>query len=131
MYKFSKRSKDNLDSCHPDIQKVFNEVIKHVDCTVLEGIRTRARQEELVRTGKSKTMNSKHLAYDGVSRAVDVMKYPIVWDDWKSNAMFAGFVIGIAKSMGIELTSGIDWDNDFNVTEHSFLDAPHFQLKTK
>lgn len=130
MYKFSQKSLEKLATCHPDIQKVFNEVIKHVDCTVIEGIRTKEQQEEYVRTGKSKTMNSKHLPQaDGYSHAIDIMAYPIKWEQWKRNAYFAGFVIGIAKSMGVELVSGIDWDSDFDIEEHSFLDAPHFELK--
>ena len=130
MYKYSKQSLDKLKTCHPDIQKVMNEVIKHVDCTIIEGIRTKEQQEEYVRTGKSKTMDSKHLRQaDGYSHAVDVMAYPIIWDDWKRNSYFAGFVMGTAKSMGIDLRSGIDWDSDFDISEHSFLDAPHLELK--
>lgn len=132
MYKFSKRSLEKLQSCHPDIQKVMHEVIKHTDCTIIEGVRSKETQEEYVRTGKSKTMNSKHLPQaDGKSHAVDVMAYPMAWSDWKRNCYFAGFVMATAKSMGIDLRSGIDWDSDFDVSEHSFLDAPHFELKKK
>lgn len=130
MYKFSDKSLEKLKTCHPNIQKVMTEVIKHTDCTIIEGVRTKEMQEEYVRTGKSKTMNSKHLPQaDGYSHAVDVMACPIKWEDWKRNSYFAGFVMATAKSMGIELRSGIDWDSDFDISEHSFLDAPHFELK--
>lgn len=132
MYKFSKRSRKRLETCHPDIQKVFNEVIKYVDCTILEGIRTKEQQKEYVRTGKSKTMKSKHLEQsDGYSHAVDVMPYPIDWNDWHKNYLFGGFVLGIAKSMGVELRYGGDWDGDFQTKDHSFLDLPHFELRKK
>jgi len=107
MPRYSSSSKTKLKTCHPDIQKVFNEVIQHVDCTVLEGVRTKERQEELVRTGMSQTMNSRHLEQnDGYSYAVDVAPYPIDWNDRDRFILFAGFVLGIAKSMDIDLTSG-------------------------
>ena len=34
---FGRRSKKNLATCDKKLQKVFNEVIKHVDCAVIEG----------------------------------------------------------------------------------------------
>ena len=130
MYKYGKSSSDRLATCHPDIQKVFNEVIKHTDCTIVEGVRSKERQEELVKTGKSKTMNSKHLKQpDGYSHAIDAMQYPIEWENWERNYMFAGFVKGIAASMGIELRLGADWDGDFTTKDQTFHDLPHFELK--
>jgi hypothetical protein len=129
MYKYSKKSMARLETCHPDIQKVLLEAIKHVDLTIIEGVRTREIQEEYVRTGKSKTMNSKHLKQsDGYSHAVDVMAWPIKWNDWKRNAYVNGFLVGLAQGMGVKLRSGIDWDGDFDVSEHTFLDAPHLEL---
>ena len=129
MYKYSKRSKERLATCHPDIQKVMNEVIKHVDCTIIEGIRTKETQEEYVRKGVSKTMNSKHLEQaDGYSHAVDVIAYPIEWDNNPRNYLFAGFVKGIAASMGIKLRLGADWDGDFTTKDQTFHDLPHFEL---
>ena len=108
----------------------MNEVIKHVDCSVIQGIRTKEQQEELVRTGKSKTMNSKHLDQgDGYSHAVDIMAYPIQWDNWNRNYLFAGFVKGVAASMGVKLRIGADWDGDFDTSDQSFHDAPHFEIK--
>lgn len=132
MYRFSRRSKERLDTCHPDIQKVFNEAIKHWDITILEGIRTKERQEELVRTGKSKTLNSRHLDQgDGYSHAVDAVPYPIDWKDRERFILFVGKIIGLAKGMGIDLVSGVDWDDDGEIKDHTFFDAPHFQLKDK
>ena len=132
MPKFSTRSKERLATCHPDIQKVFNEVIKHVDCTILEGIRTADTQAEYVRTGKSRTMNSKHLEQnDGYSHAVDVIAWPIEWDNWQRNYLFAGFVKGIAASMGIKLRIGADWDGDFTTKDQTFHDLPHFEIIKK
>ncbi len=44
MPQFGRRSKEQLSSCHPDLQKLFNEVIKHYDCTILEGHRSNEDQ---------------------------------------------------------------------------------------
>lgn len=126
---FGSKSKERLATCHPDLQRLMNEVIKHVDCTIIEGVRSKDRQEELVRTGKSKTMNSKHLKNsDGYSHAVDVMACPIEWDNWQKNYLFAGFVKGMAASMGIKLRIGADWDSDFTTKDQTFHDLPHFEL---
>ena len=129
MYKFSKKSQEKLLTCHPDLQLLLNELIKYVDFTVIEGVRTLETQKEYVRTGKSKTLNSKHLKQeDGYSHAVDVILTPIDWNDWKRNYMFVGFVRGVAASLGISIRSGADWDGDFQVKDQSFHDLPHFEL---
>jgi len=131
MAKFGKTSTAKLNTCHPDIIKVMNEVIKHVDCSILEGVRTRATQSEYVRTGKSKTMNSKHLKQkDKLSHAVDVIAYPIQWNNTNRNYLFAGFVKGIAAGMGINLRIGADWDGDFDTTDQNFHDIVHFEIIT-
>ena len=44
MPKFGKRSKERLATCDERLQEVFNEVIKFVDCSVLEGHREQERQ---------------------------------------------------------------------------------------
>lgn len=133
MYSFIKRSKDNLSSTHPLIQKVFNEVIKHYDCTIIIGYRGEKAQNIAYENGFSKVKfpNSKHNQIP--SMAVDVVPYPIDWKDTTRLLLFAGIVIGISKAVladtGYTLVSGIDWDNDLNVKEHSFLDYPHFELQ--
>ena len=47
MPRFGKRSKENLTSCDKQLQNVFNEVIKYVDCSVLEGYRDEKRPNRL------------------------------------------------------------------------------------
>jgi len=132
MYKYSKRSAERLATCHPDIQKVMNEVIKFYDCTIIEGIRTKETQEEYVRTGKSKTMNSRHLKQnDGYSHAIDVIAYPIKWNDNPRNYLFAGVVIGISKMLGVDLRAGADWDGDGETSDQTFNDIVHFELVKK
>lgn len=140
MYRYSKKSQDMLNSCHPDIQKVFNEAIKYVDITILEGVREIKRQEELVKTGASTTMNSKHLKQsDGYSYAVDAVPYPVIWPDLKNKPkeyvkdmgrfyMFVGIILGVAYEMGVKLRVGADWNGNLDLNDQNFDDLPHFEL---
>jgi peptidoglycan LD-endopeptidase CwlK len=134
MPSFSQRSKDRLATCHPDLIKLFNAVVKKHDCTILEGVRSDARQRELFAAGKSKLdgspgHRSKHQpTIEGWSRAVDVAPYPIDWKDRERFIHFAGIVLGYAESMGIDLRIGADWSGDGIFTE-SFFDAPHVELR--
>lgn len=120
---FGPTSSERLNSVHPDLQKVFREVVKHFDCTIIEGVRSPERQQQLVAEGKSKTLNSRHLTGD----AVDVVPFPIDWEDRERFHFFAGFVLGTAKSLGIALRWGGDWDQDTEVDDNSFDDLPHFE----
>lgn len=121
MNSYSKISKQRLDTCHPDLIRLFNEVIKHVDCSILEGHRGEARQNILFEAGKTKAKFPKSKHNRSPSRAVDVMSYPIDWGDLFAIYHFAGIVKGIAISMGIK----IKWGGDFK----SFFDGPHFELE--
>jgi peptidoglycan L-alanyl-D-glutamate endopeptidase CwlK len=128
MPKFGRKSKENLATCDEKLQKVFNEVIKHVDCSVLEGHRSEERQEKLFKEGKTKVHypNGRHNA--SPSRAVDVVPYPIDWNDRERFHLFAGVVIGLARGMGISLRWGGDWNMNFEVDDNQFDDFPHFEL---
>ena len=129
MPKFGKRSLDNLSSCDKKLQVVFHEVIKTVDCSVLEGHRDKDRQNALFKEGKTKVKYPKGRHNSYPSNAVDVVPYPIDWDDRERFHLFAGFVIGIAKSKGINLRWGGDWDSDWQVNDNRFDDFPHFELR--
>ena len=128
MPKFGKRSRESLATCDERLQKVFNEVIKHVDCSVLEGHRSQERQDELYESGKTKVKYPNGRHNSNPARAVDVTPYPVNWEDRERQTLFAGFVLGIANQMGIELRWGGDWDQDFEVMDNRFDDFPHFEL---
>ena len=129
MPKFGKRSKERLKTCHSDLQKLFKEVIKHIDCSVLEGHRGKEKQNKYFVDGVSKVEypNGRHNATP--SNAVDVTPYPVDWKDRERQTLFAGFVIGTARSMGVNLRWGGDWDQDFKVQDNKFDDIPHFEIK--
>jgi|TARA_R110002050_G_scaffold61083_1_gene135214 peptidoglycan L-alanyl-D-glutamate endopeptidase CwlK len=129
MPRFSKRSKNRLSTCDKRLQNIFNEVIKHVDCSILEGHRGAKRQNKFYNEGKSKVKFPDGRHNRNPSKAVDVTPYPVDWKDRERQTLFAGFVLGIARGMGIHLRWGGDWDQDFHVMDNRFDDFPHFEVR--
>lgn len=117
---FSKRSLDNLGQCHPDLQKVAHEAIKHFDFTVICGHRNKADQDKAVREGKSKAKwpNSKHNKTP--SLAFDAVPHPVDWNDIGRFRTMAQHMKTAAKKVGVKIT----WGGDFK----GFFDGPHFEL---
>ena len=125
---FSDTSRKRLETCDPRLQRLFSEVIKHFDCSVLCGHRGEAAQNEAFRSGTStkRWPASKHNILPSI--AVDVAPYPIRWDDIDRFRYFAGFVMGVAAQMGIKIRSGGDWDMDTDLHDQNLIDLPHFEL---
>ncbi len=134
MPRFGKRSKRNLKQCHEDLQILFNEVIKHYDCTVICGMRGKKEQNEAYYSGRSRVKfpESKHNVNPSI--AVDVVPYfsnkpHIRWEDKNKFYEFAGFVQGIATMLNIDIRYGGNWDGDDELHDQSFFDLPHYELK--
>lgn len=117
---FSKRSRDNLIGVHPDLVKVMYKTLatSPIDFVVIEGMRSLARQKELFTTGKSQTMNSRHLQGKAVDFAAWIdgaisweLKYYTIISNW-------------AKRAGHDLQVPIVWGGDW---EH-FKDSDHIEL---
>lgn len=133
MPQFSAASKSKLATCHPDLQRLFNEVIKYRDCTIICGYRGEEEQNEAYRTGKSQLRFPHSMHNLEPSPAVDVMPYfdtepHIRWNDIESTYEFIGFVKGIAFTMGIDIRNGADWDMDSDFHDQTFIDLPHYEL---
>ena len=116
-YTLSNKSLAKLDGVHPDLVAVVKRAIQisEQDFSVGEGLRSLSRQRELVNTGKSTTMNSRHLT----GHAVDLFPYPLSWD-WNYFYPIADAMKQAAEELGVDLEWGGDW--------RSFPDGPHFQL---
>ena len=129
MPKFSDTSNAKLETCDPQLQRLFREVVKHFDCAILTGHRDEAAQMEAFHAHRSKTPwpHSKHNAYP--SNAVDAAPYPIDWNDRERFTLFAGFVSGVASQLGIRIRWGGDWAGDTQVKNNVFDDLVHFELK--
>lgn len=128
MPRFSNTSATRLAQCDPRLRAVFDEVIRHFDCTILCGHRAKAEQDAAFAAGNSKVQwpNGKHNTVP--SLAVDAAPYPIDWEDRERATFFAGVVMGTAWQMGIELRWGGDWDRDTQVNDNTFDDLWHFEL---
>ena len=136
MYKFSKRSLNNLATAEEKLQVLFNEVIKEVDCTVIYGHRTPEEQFELFKQGREKKdgwwvkvgktvtnldgsiKKSKHNYFP--SKAVDVVPFPLDWNNIESFKNLAVIIKKKAKELNIDVEWGGDWQ---------MKDFPHWQVK--
>lgn len=123
MFKLSARSLGRLVEVHPDLVRVVKRAIEisPVDFTVLEGRRTVARQRQLVASGASTTMNSRHLTGHAVDLGVMVGR-EVRWD-WPLYHRLAPAVKQAAAELGVPLEWGGDW--------RRFKDGPHWQLPFK
>ena len=121
-FKFSKRSLDNLSGVHADLVKVVRRAleISEIDFVVIEGLRTKARQAELLKAGASQTMNSRHIT----GHAVDLAAFvgAIRWD-WPLYPKIAKAMKTAAAELKIPIVWGGDWK--------TFKDGPHFELDRK
>jgi len=126
--KFSEVAEPLKETCDERLQDLFHEVVKHWDCTVLEGHRDEKAQNEAFEKGRSKVKwpNGKHNSLP--SCAVDVAPYPLEWDNYKRFLYFAGFVLGIAAMMGIPIRHGGDWNMNHDPSDERFVDMPHFEI---
>jgi peptidoglycan L-alanyl-D-glutamate endopeptidase CwlK len=123
MPKFSVISKERLDTCHPDLIMLMNEVIKHTDISILCGHRGEEEQNKAFNEGKSKVRFpfSKHNKTP--SLAVDIAPYNngINWNDIQRFKDLAEIVKECAEKLDISVEWGGDWVK--------FKDYPHWQLK--
>jgi peptidoglycan L-alanyl-D-glutamate endopeptidase CwlK len=135
MPKFSKKSKEALATCDERLQKVLNFAIKYYDFSVLEGHRSKEKQNEYFYQGKSKLKfpNSKHNSLP--SKAVDIAPWQkgigIDWQDKDRFTILANRIIGIALAMGIELRWGGDFNNNMSTKDSTFFDGPHLEIVEK
>lgn len=118
-----------LGDVHPDLQRLMREVGRFWDIAIIETLRTKERQAQLFQSGASKTMSSKHLAQqaDGLAWAVDVAPLPLDWNDIKRFYYFGGFVLGLAKELGLPIIWGGDWNGNTQVKDQGFNDLDHFE----
>ena len=147
-FKLSQRSLDRLVGVKPQLVEVVKLAIEltTVDFGVVEGLRTLETQKRYVETGKSQTMNSKHLTGD----AVDLVAYIDGQVSWELNVYdnLADAMKTAATQKGVGLKWGAAWnvpdirnwqgsmeaamnhyiDERRRQGRRPFIDAPHFEL---
>lgn len=156
--KFTEQDVARMVGVHPKLLQVVDLAAGMVAFEIGEGLRSRATQEIYVASGKSKTMNSRHMmsAVDGYGHAVDL--WPLVAGkpsfDWKHYYGLAEAMRAAAIGLGTPIRWGGVWDihlNDikdnpelavvaYSVRERQrqternispvsiLLDGPHFEL---
>jgi len=124
-YRFSQNSLNNLEGVHPDLVDVAHRAIELTpyDFGITQGVRTVAEQEKLVASGKSQTMNSRHLLQDdGYSHAIDIAVYTrsgLTWEVGYYRKVVQAFFTA-AIELNVQINSGVLW--------RTFVDGPHIEL---
>ena len=147
-YKLSTKSQERLMGVEPELKEIVYEAIKvtKVDFGVIEGLRTEEKQKQLVESGASQTMKSKHLE----GRAVDLMAYIGGRGSWELNVYDE--IADAMKEAAIKVDVAVRWGAAWTVTDirewegtmeeamnsyidtrrgqgrRPFIDAPHFEL---
>lgn len=119
-WRFSQRSYDRMLGVRPELVAIASRALflSPVDFGVSEGLRTAARQAQLVQSGASQTQRSRHLT----GHAIDLVAYvgsEVRWD--------TPLYVIIAKAMkqaAEELKVPMEWGGDWR----TLVDMPHYQL---
>lgn len=154
-FKFGARSRVQVNSCHPDLQKILNKTIEisDIDFGVSEGHRPTERQQELYAIGRTKDLHKKPVTQiDGITKkgkhnhkpslAADIY----IWHDNKATRqkiaydnVHLAYVMGLMQAVAKELHAkgeityalrwGGNWDRDnILVYDQNFDDLPHVEL---
>lgn len=142
-----RRSLEELDGVHSDLVAVVKRAIEITpqDFSVHDGIRTLDEQKELVKSGASKTLKSRHIT----GHAVDLVPYingKLRWE-WEPIYQIAEAVRTAALEVKIPIRWGGAWDvlltstdepTEDIVTDYverrrsegkkAFIDGPHYEL---
>lgn len=140
MPRFSNRSLDSLRGVHPTLVAILKEAITDtpVDFTIVEGLRTTERQQQLYAQGRTtagvrvtnadgvRHVSNHQAKADGYGHAVDLYPYVdgrvhVTGDDvpeWLRQ--IARHIQHIARRHGAAVTWGGDWA--------SLRDYPHFEI---
>jgi len=122
---FSKISKARLATCHPDLQRLFTEVIKEYDCAILCGYRTEKDQEEAFLNGSSNAHwpDSPHNKKPSI--AVDARPCPLDWGNIDAFLALRNLCELTARNLGISLKPILRFKN---VKGQTIVDYPHFEI---
>lgn len=132
--KLGQRSLDRLSGVNSSLVAVLKKACESMpfDITVLEGVRSYERQQELLKQGATKVSVSRHMS----GNAIDIAPYPIDWEDTKRFKQMAHEMFAAAKELGIIIRWGGNWSRiDENQPyppiapgKKKLIDMPHFEL---
>jgi peptidoglycan L-alanyl-D-glutamate endopeptidase CwlK len=128
MYKFSKKSQEQLDTCCDALRVLCNEIIEVYDITVIQGYRSNEEQDKLFNDGFSKVKGGQSKHNTSPSKAVDIAPYPIDWHDRDRYFYLAGIAFKIAQEYGFKIRWGGDWKGEKDFASNGFNDLGHFEM---
>jgi len=130
-HKFSQRSRQALLEVHPALVSVVELALKKTeqDFMVVEGVRSPERQRQLYAQGRTApgpkvtwTLNSNHFKKsDGYGHAVDLVPYPVDWDDIDKFKAISLAMFDAAQELCVKIEWGGNWKKN--------KDYPHFEYK--
>tara|TARA_R110000744_G_scaffold8350_3_gene27841 strand:+ start:602 stop:1003 length:402 start_codon:yes stop_codon:yes gene_type:complete len=128
-YRFGKRSRERLSGVNVKLVNVLNELIKIMDVTIIEGVRSDEKQKEYFDKGKSKIDGITKKGQHQLGKAVDLAPYPIDWNDRDTFYYMGGMIRGIAKQLNVNVRYGGDWDGDGKTKDNNFDDLVHIEIR--
>ena len=128
-YRFGRRSRERLKGVDVKLVNVLNELIKIMDVTIIEGVRSDEKQKEYFDKGKSKIDGITKKGQHQLGKAVDLAPYPIDWNDRDTFYYMGGMLRGIAQQLNINIRYGGDWDGDGKTKDNNFDDLVHIEIR--
>ena len=150
-YQLSKRSLSRLAGVDDKLVAVVKRAIEisQVDFMVLEGVRS--KEQCMINYGKGRTaaqvqakgiparyakpgaakvtwLNNPFASKHCFGKAVDLVPYPVDWNDLKKFDLIAQAMLQAAKELGVSVRWGADWDGDGKPRERGESDSPHFEI---
>ena len=150
-YQLSKRSLSRLAGVDDKLVAVVKRAIEisQVDFMVLEGVRS--KEQCMINYGKGRTaaqvqakgvparyakpsaakvtwLNNPFASKHVTGKAVDLVPYPVDWNDLKKFDLIAQAMLQAAKELGVPVRWGADWDGDGKPRERGESDSPHFEI---
>ena len=151
VFNLSQKSLDRMNGVDERLQRVVKRAIQlsKQDFMVLEGVRT--RQQCMVNYGNGRTtaecvakgvpaqyanpnaakvtwLNDPFASKHCDGKAVDLVPYPVDWDDLKKFDAIAQAMLQASKELGIAIRWGADWNSNGRPRERGESDSPHFEI---
>ena len=150
-YQLSKRSLSRLAGVDDKLVAVVKRAIEisQVDFMVLEGVRS--KEQCMINYGKGRTaaqvqakgitaryakpsaakvtwLNDPFASKHVTGKAVDLVPYPVDWNDLKKFDLIAQAMLQAAKELGVTIRWGADWNANGKPRERGESDSPHFEI---
>lgn len=150
-FNLSQKSLDKMNGVDERLQRAVKRAIQLTkqDFMVLEGVRT--REQCMINYGKGRTiaqcvakgvpaqyanpnaakvtwLNNPFASKHCEGKAVDLVPYPVDWNDLKKFDAIAKAMLQAAKELGIPIRWGADWNSNGRPREKGETDSPHFEI---